>query len=52
VSGAGAPKLNIDASGLAVTVLVTSWHTNITDGLLAGAERALQAAGNDVYSIV
>jgi 6,7-dimethyl-8-ribityllumazine synthase len=52
VSGAGAPKLSIDASGLAVTVLVTSWHTNITDGLLAGAERALQAAGNDVYSIV
>jgi 6,7-dimethyl-8-ribityllumazine synthase len=52
VSGAGAPKLNIDASGLAVTVIVTSWHTNITDGLLAGAERSLQAAGNDVYSIV
>ena len=52
MSGAGAPKLTIDASGLAVTVLVTSWHTQITDGLLAGAERALQAAGNDVYSIV
>ena len=52
MSGAGAPKLNIDASGLAVTVIVTSWHTNITDGLLAGAERSLQAAGNDVYSIV
>ncbi len=52
MSGAGAPKLNIDASGLAVTVIVTSWHTQITDGLLAGAERALQAAGNDIYSIV
>jgi 6,7-dimethyl-8-ribityllumazine synthase len=52
MSGAGAPKLNIDASGLAVTVIVTSWHTQITDGLLAGAERALQAAGNDVYTIV
>jgi 6,7-dimethyl-8-ribityllumazine synthase len=52
MSGAGAPKLNIDASGLAVTIVVTSWHTEITDGLLAGAERALQAAGNDVYSVV
>jgi 6,7-dimethyl-8-ribityllumazine synthase len=52
MSGAGAPKLQIDASGLAVTVIVTSWHTNITDGLLAGAERALKAAGNDIYSIV
>ena len=52
MSGAGAPKLQIDASGLAVTLIVTSWHTNITDGLLAGAERALKAAGNDIYSIV
>ena len=52
MSGAGAPKLTIDASGLAVSILVTSWHTNITDGLLAGAEKALKNAGNDVYSIV
>jgi 6,7-dimethyl-8-ribityllumazine synthase len=52
MSGAGAPKLKIDASGLAVTVIVTSWHTAITDALLAGAERALKAAGNDIYSIV
>jgi 6,7-dimethyl-8-ribityllumazine synthase len=52
VSGAGAPKLNIDASGLAVTICVTSWHTEITGGLLAGAERALQAAGNHTYSIM
>ncbi|MFY7819458.1 MAG: 6,7-dimethyl-8-ribityllumazine synthase [Rhodoluna sp.] len=52
MSGAGAPKLKIDASGLAVSILVTSWHNNITDGLLAGAEKALKDAGNDVYSIV
>ena len=52
MSGAGAPKLSIDASGLAVTVIVTSWHTTITDGLLAGAERSLQAAGNDIYTVV
>jgi len=52
MSGAGAPKLSIDASGLAVTVIVTSWHTQITDGLLAGAERALVAAGNDLYTVV
>ena len=52
MSGAGAPKLSVDASGLAVTVIVTSWHTEITEGLLAGAERALKAAGNDVYSIM
>ena len=52
MSGAGAPKLSIDASGLAVTICVTSWHTEITDGLLAGAERALNAAGNNTYSIM
>jgi len=52
MSGAGAPKLNIDATGLAITVIVTSWHTTVTEGLLAGAERALQAAGNDIYTVV
>lgn len=51
MSGAGAPKLNIDASDLQVAIVVTSWHTNITDGLLAGAERALKAAGNETYEI-
>ena len=51
MSGEGAPKLAIDASGLQVAVIVTSWHTKITDGLLAGAERALTAAGNTEYEI-
>lgn len=51
MSGGGAPKLSIDAGGLQVAVLVTHWHTNITDGLLAGAERALKAAGNSEYEI-
>jgi 6,7-dimethyl-8-ribityllumazine synthase len=47
-----APKINIDSTGLAVTILVTSWHNEITDALLAGAERALKNSGNDVYTIV
>jgi 6,7-dimethyl-8-ribityllumazine synthase len=51
MSGAGAPKIEIDASGLQVAIVVTSWHTEITDGLLAGAERALQKAGNDTYEV-
>ena len=29
-----APKIEIDSSGLAVTILVTSWHSEITDALL------------------
>jgi 6,7-dimethyl-8-ribityllumazine synthase len=47
-----APKLEIDARDLAVTILVASWHPEIADALLAGAERSLKAAGNDVYSII
>ena len=46
-----APKIEIDATGLQVAVLVTQWHTEVTDGLLAGAERALKAAGNDTYEV-
>lgn len=51
MSGAGAPKIAIDASGLQIAIVVTSWHDKITGGLLAGAERALKAAGNDTYEI-
>ncbi|CAB4623819.1 unannotated protein [freshwater metagenome] len=52
MSSNGAPKLTIDASGLKVTIVATSWHTVITDGLLAGAEKALRAAGNNDYKVV
>jgi 6,7-dimethyl-8-ribityllumazine synthase len=30
---------------------VTGWHKKVMDGLQAGAERALKAAGNDTYEI-
>ena len=51
MSGNGAPKIAIDASGLKVSIVVTSWHEEITNGLLAGAERALKAAGNSDYTV-
>lgn len=52
MSTSGAPKLAIDASGLKITIVAASWHTVITDGLLAGAGRALKAAGNSEYKVV
>jgi 6,7-dimethyl-8-ribityllumazine synthase len=52
MSSHGAPKIAIDASGIKVYVLVTSWHEEITNGLLAGAERALRAAGNNDYKVI
>lgn len=51
MSGSGAPKFNVDATDLQVAIVVSSWHPEVTDGLLAGAERALQKAGNDTYEI-
>jgi 6,7-dimethyl-8-ribityllumazine synthase len=52
MSGKGAPKLAIDASGIRVTIVATSWHSVVTDGLLSGAERALKSAGNSDYKVV
>jgi 6,7-dimethyl-8-ribityllumazine synthase len=41
VSGEGAAAVEpFDASGLRVAVLAASWHTQVMDGLLAGASRA------------
>jgi len=45
MSGAGAPDLHVDGTGMYVTIVAASWHTVVMDGLLAGARRALVAAG-------
>ena len=46
MSGHGAPQTEpIDAAGLQVVVVAGSWHDVITDGLIAGAERVLDASG-------
>ncbi|WP_158862622.1 6,7-dimethyl-8-ribityllumazine synthase [Leifsonia sp. AG29] len=47
MSGAGAPSTEerIDGSGLRVVIVAGTWHEQITDGLIAGAERTLEASG-------
>lgn len=46
MSGAGAPTSQpFDASGLTVAVVAASWHTQVMDGLVAGAQGALAEAG-------
>jgi len=46
VSGKGAPALPpVDASRLRVAVVAASWHERVMAGLVAGAQRALDAAG-------
>jgi 6,7-dimethyl-8-ribityllumazine synthase len=53
MSGAGAPDSaeQVDGSGLSVVIVAGTWHEQITDGLIAGAERTLSASGAE-YSIV
>jgi 6,7-dimethyl-8-ribityllumazine synthase len=42
VSGAGSPQERpLDGHGLRVAIVSARWHTEVSDGLLAGAERAL-----------
>ncbi|KQZ08785.1 6,7-dimethyl-8-ribityllumazine synthase [Agromyces fucosus] len=51
MSGAGSPALDVDGRGLTVTIVAGSWHDEITNGLIAGATRTLEASGAD-FSLV
>ena len=45
MSGKGAPIVGgTDATGLEIVVIAGTWHDVITDGLIAGAQRTLDAA--------
>ena len=45
MSGHGSPELDVDGAGLRVVIVAGSWHDEITDGLIAGATRALESSG-------
>ncbi len=46
MSGHGAPETQpIDATGLSIVVVAGQWHDVITEGLIAGARRVLDASG-------
>lgn len=45
MAGHGSPELSVDGTGLTVVVIAGSWHDRITDGLIAGAQRVLDASG-------
>jgi 6,7-dimethyl-8-ribityllumazine synthase len=53
MSGAGAPGLDhdLDGTGLNITIVAGTWHTEITDGLLEGARRTLAAANVTVSEV-
>ena len=45
VAGHGSPDIVVDGHGLSIVVIAGSWHDEITDGLIAGAIRVIEAAG-------
>ncbi|TFC92111.1 MULTISPECIES: 6,7-dimethyl-8-ribityllumazine synthase [Cryobacterium] len=45
MSGAGSPEIEIDGTGLNIVIVAGRWHDVITDGLIAGATRVLEASG-------
>jgi 6,7-dimethyl-8-ribityllumazine synthase len=47
MAGSGKPSAAISAPGMRVTVIAGSWHNEITDGLISGAQRVLEAAGTE-----
>ena len=51
MSGAGSPEIEIDGTGLNIVIVAGRWHDVITDGLIAGAIRVLEASGAR-YSLV
>ncbi|WP_157155258.1 6,7-dimethyl-8-ribityllumazine synthase [Diaminobutyricimonas sp. LJ205] len=51
MSGHGAPTISSDGTGLKVTVVASLWHTEIMNGLIGGARRALQAANVEITEV-
>lgn len=45
MSGDGAPALAVDGTGITVEIVAAQWHTEVMDGLVAGAIRAAEASG-------
>ncbi|MGV8883904.1 MAG: 6,7-dimethyl-8-ribityllumazine synthase [Rhodoglobus sp.] len=48
MSGAGSPTISTDGTGLKITIVAGLWHDEISDGLIAGAQRALAASNVEV----
>lgn len=51
MSGEGSPDIQVDGTGLNVTIVAGHWHEVITDGLIAGARRVLEASGASITEV-
>jgi 6,7-dimethyl-8-ribityllumazine synthase len=51
MAGEGSPETEVfDASGYRVAIVAASWHTQVMDGLIAGAQRALAEFGTSAVT--
>lgn len=51
--GAGVPDLpDLDASGLSLAIVASTWHDKICDALLAGSRRVAESAGISEPTVV
>ncbi len=51
MSGEGSPDIQVDGTGLKVTIVAGQWHDVITDGLRAGSRRVLEASGATITEV-
>lgn len=51
MSGHGSPTLSVNGSGLRIVIVAGRWHDEISNGLIAGATRVLEASGAE-FSLV
>lgn len=51
MSGAGSPEINVNGRGLKVVIVAGSWHEQITEAMIASAQRTLAASGAD-FSLI
>jgi 6,7-dimethyl-8-ribityllumazine synthase len=53
MSGSGAPTIEVPrAGGARVAIVAAQWHPKVTDALVAGAIRALDASGVTDYRVI
>jgi 6,7-dimethyl-8-ribityllumazine synthase len=52
MSGAGSPELDIDGTGLEITIVSGRWHETISSALLDSARRTLAESGATVTEVL
>jgi 6,7-dimethyl-8-ribityllumazine synthase len=51
MSGEGAARMIVDATGLHVAIVASSWHDEVMSGLIAGAVRTCESSGATIEII-